>query len=178
MALGVSDGGCEGGGRYRGWGGGGGCVQESGARHVECVLQAGVAFGVLGAEGLEGTDVVVGVAAHVADADGEAVAHTDDAELRDGVLLEELGDEFLGVAKGEQVAGGQEVFLQHGGGEVDDEDQVADDASLEGCGVFQQSARRHVSVYGILTRSLDLPPPPTVWDLTVSSCLPPVVLQL
>lgn len=135
----------RGGGRYRGWGGGG-CVQESGARHVECVLQAGVAFGVLGTEGLEGTDVVVGVAAHVADADGEAVAHADDAELGDGVLLEELGDEFLGVAKGEQVAGGQEVFLQHGGGEVDDEDEVADDASLEWCGVFQQSARRHVSV--------------------------------
>lgn len=60
-----------------------------------------MAFGILGAEGLEGTDVVVGVAAHVANADGEAVAHADDAELGDGVLLEELGDEFLGVAKGE-----------------------------------------------------------------------------
>lgn len=95
-----------------------------------------MAFGVLGAEGLEGADVVVGVAAHVADANGEAVAHADDAELGDGVLLEELGDEFLGVAEGQQVAGWEEIFLGHGGGEVDDEDEVAYNASLEGCGVF------------------------------------------
>ena len=98
------------------------CVQESGAGHVERVLQAGVAFGVLGAEGLERADVVVGIAAHVADADGKAVAHADDAELGDGVLLEELGDEVLGVTEGEQIAGGEEVFLRHGGGEIDDED--------------------------------------------------------
>lgn len=95
-----------------------------------------MAFGVLGAEGLEGTDVVVRVAAHVTNADCEAVAHADDAELGDGVLLEELGDEFLGVAEGEQVTGGEEVFLGHGGGKVNDEDEVAYDASLERCGVF------------------------------------------
>ena len=109
-----------------------------------------MAFGVLGAEGLEGADVVGGVAAHVCDADGETVAHADDAELGDGVLFEELGDEILGVAEGEQVAGGEEVFLGHGGGEVDDEDEVADDASLEGGGVFEQSKGGYVSASGSL----------------------------
>lgn len=88
-----------------------GGVQQSGAGHVEGVLEAGVAFGVLGAEGLERADVVGGVAAHVGDADGEAVAHADEAQLRDGVLLEEFADEVLGVAQGELVARREEVLL-------------------------------------------------------------------
>lgn len=110
----------------------GGGVEERGAGHLEGVLEGRVALGVLRPEELELLDVLRGVAAHVADADGDAVAHADDAELRDGVLLEVFGDEFAGVAEREEVSCGTEVFLDHGEGEVEDEHEVADDSSLEG----------------------------------------------
>ena len=51
---------------------------------------------------------------------GESVAHAQDSELGNGVLLEELGDEGCGVAEGEEVARWAEVFLGHGEGEVED----------------------------------------------------------
>ncbi|KFY29185.1 hypothetical protein V493_02501 [Pseudogymnoascus sp. VKM F-4281 (FW-2241)] len=54
------------------------------------------------------------------DGHGEPVAHAQDAELGDGVLLEEFGDEGGGVAEGEEVACWAEVFFEHGGGEVED----------------------------------------------------------
>ena len=44
--------------------------------------------------------MVVWVAAHFADAFGEAVAHTKNGHLADGVLFKEFDDEVLGVAKG------------------------------------------------------------------------------
>lgn len=95
-------------------------MEERRPRHVEGVFEAGVPFWVLRPKGQDGADVVGGVAAHVADADGQAVTHADHAELGDGVLFEELGYEFGGVAEGEQVAGGAEVFFRHGEGEVQD----------------------------------------------------------
>jgi hypothetical protein len=61
-----------------------------------------------------------GVSAHIAHSNGDAVAHADDSELRDGVLLEEFRDEFAGVADGEEVASRSKVFLGHGEGEVED----------------------------------------------------------
>lgn len=51
---------------------------------------------------------------------GEPVAHAQDPELGNGVLLEELGDEGCGVAEGEEVARWAEVFFGHGEGEVED----------------------------------------------------------
>ena len=86
-------------------------MEERGAGHVEGVLEGGVALGGGGAEGGEGGDVRGGVAGDVGDADGEAVAHPDYAELGDGVLFEEFGDEFGGVAEGKEVAGWAEVFF-------------------------------------------------------------------
>lgn len=78
----------------------------------------------------DGPDVIVRIPTHVADPDGKPVSHADHSELRDRVLLEELGDKLLGVAEGEQVARRTEVLLRHGRGEVQDEDQVSYDASL------------------------------------------------
>lgn len=89
-------------------------------------------LGFLFPERQDGRDVIVRVPTHVADPDGEAVSHADDSELGDRVLLEELGDKLLGVAEGEEVARRAEVLLRHGGGEVEHQDQVADDASLQG----------------------------------------------
>lgn len=98
----------------------GGGVEEAGSRHFESVFERGLAAGFLLAEVVEGACVVVWVAAHVGDSDGEAIAHADYAELGDGVLFEEFGDEGAGVAEGEEVAGGPEVFFLHGDGEVED----------------------------------------------------------
>ena len=108
----------------------GGGVEERGAGHFEGVLERRIAFWLLRPDLLQGGDVLGGVAGHVADADGDAVAHADYAHLGDGVLLEEFEDEFSGVADREEVAGWPEVFFGHGGGHVNDHDQVADDASL------------------------------------------------
>lgn len=74
--------------------------------------------------------MVTRIAADVADAECEAVAHAEHAELRDGVLLEEFRYEFLGVADREEIAARAHVFFGHCGAEVDDEDDVADDAAL------------------------------------------------
>lgn len=97
-------------------------VEQSRARHVKGILQAWVSLWFLISEGLEFTNVVVWVARHIADADRKAVAHADNTKLGNGVLLEELDDEFLAVAEGEEVARWAEIFFGHGRGEVDDED--------------------------------------------------------
>lgn len=88
----------------------------------------------------DGFDVGVRVAGDVGDAFGEAVVHGEDAELGDGVLLEVFTDEVDGVTEGEDEAGGAEVFLCHRGREVEDEDEIPDDAALEGGFVFEESA--------------------------------------
>lgn len=99
--------------------------------------------------------MVVGVSAHVRNAHSKAIAHADDAELRDRVLFEELGDEVAGVADGEEVAGGSEVFLLHCDGEVEDEDYMADNASLERGGVLQESAELQSAIITPLAVLLD-----------------------
>ena len=114
-----------------------GRVEERGARHLERVLQRRVALWVRGRLRGQSGDVVRRVARQVAEADGQAVAHAEHAELRDGVLLEEFGDKVLSVAEGEKVAAGAHVLFGHGGAEVDDEDDVPDDAALERGGVFE-----------------------------------------
>jgi len=107
-------------------------VEERRAAHLQRVLEARVPLRLLLAELLEPLEVLAGVPADVADAHRDAVAHADDAQLRDGVLLKVLGDEFRGVAEREEVARGTEVLLRHGEGEVEDQDQMPDDASLQG----------------------------------------------
>ena len=119
----------------------GGGVEEGCARHFKGVLQARVSLWLLLSEGLKFADVVGWVAGHVAHADSETIPHADDAELGDGVLLEELGDEFLAVAEGEEITGGTEVLFSHGGRKVDDEDQMADDPSLGRSGILEASVR-------------------------------------
>lgn len=44
--------------------------------------------------------MVIWVSAHIGNAHGESVTHADYAKLRDGILLEEFGDEVGGVADG------------------------------------------------------------------------------
>ena len=112
-------------------------VKEGGARHFQGVFEGRVAFWFGLADLLDGGDVGGGVAGHVANADGDAVVHAYDAELGDGVLLEELVDEGSGVDEGEEEASWSEVLFIHGLGHVQDEDEVTDDASLQGGGVFQ-----------------------------------------
>lgn len=79
------------------------------------------------------------VARHVTDGDGNAVVHTDDAQLGYGILLKELIDEGSQVLQRQDVAGGTVVFVVHGDGHVKDDDDMADDASLQRCRVSQQT---------------------------------------
>ena len=120
-------------------------MEESSARHFKGILQAGVALWFLLSKGLQFSYVIGWVAGHIADADGEAIAHADYSELGDGVLLEEFGNEFLAVAESEEVACWAEVLFSHGRREVDDEDQMADDPSLGGSGIFEASGRWGIS---------------------------------
>ena len=85
--------------------------------------------------------MVCWITTHIRDPLGETVAHADYAELRDGVLLEELADKFLSVAKGKNVAGRPHVGFEHGDRAVDYEDKVPNDAALERGGVFESPVR-------------------------------------
>jgi hypothetical protein len=49
-------------------------------------------------------DVFCWVPAHVADPDGDAVPHSDDAHLADGVLLEVFTHEVNGVIERQEIA--------------------------------------------------------------------------
>jgi len=82
----------------------GGRVVKGGAGHVEGVLEGGLPFGVLGAEGLDSGYVVIWIAGEGGDGEGEAVARADYAELGNGVLFEEFDYEGCGVAECEEVA--------------------------------------------------------------------------
>ena len=70
------------------------------------------------------------VAAEIGYALCETIAHAYYAQLGYRVLLEEFCYERCCVAESEEEAGWSEVFLGHGEGEVENEDHVADDASL------------------------------------------------
>ena len=120
-------------------------MEEGSTGHFEGVLEGWVALWfVLGRGGLGGPDLgevceVSGwVAGHVADGNGDAVVHAYDAELGDGILLEELVDELGDVLKGNNEAVWAHVLFSHGNRHVENDDQVSDDASLERCSVFDQ----------------------------------------
>lgn len=81
--------------------------------------------------------MVVGIPAHVADANGQTVAHAYNSQLGDGILLKEFGDKFGGVSQRQKISCRTEVFFGHCYREVDDEDKMADDAPLEGSGVLE-----------------------------------------
>jgi len=81
------------------------------------------------------------VPTHITNAHRKAIPHANDSQLRDRVLLEELRYKFGGIPDREQISIGAQVFLGHRGGEVDDEDEMPDDAPLEGGGVFQRPAQ-------------------------------------
>ncbi len=78
-----------------------------------------------------------GIARHVTDSGCDTIAHAYYSQLRYRVLLEELPNKGFGIRKRQEVPGGTKVFLDHGNGHVEDEDEVADDASLEGCSVLE-----------------------------------------
>jgi len=78
------------------------------------------------------------VPTHITNAHRKAIPHANDCQLRDRVLLEELRYKFGGIPDREQISIGAQVLLCHCGGEVDDEDEMPDDAPLEGGGVFQR----------------------------------------
>ncbi len=81
--------------------------------------------------------MVARIPTHVAHTHSNSVAHAYDAELGDRVLLEKLRDELPHIAQSESVPCGPKVFLRHGRRQVNDEDQMADNASLDGGGVFE-----------------------------------------
>ena len=115
-------------------------ILENTKAHLEGVLQTGVAQGFLLLQvHAKLVNVVVGVAAHVADADGEAVTDGDDGHLADGVLLKVLAHEVDGVAESDVISVRQQVFVGHGEAHVEHQDEVADDATLEGCRVPQKA---------------------------------------
>lgn len=57
--------------------------------------------------------------------------HGEYAELADGVLFEELANVLLRVADGDEVAVRSHVFIKHGFTQIEDEEHMADDASLK-----------------------------------------------
>ena len=69
---------------------------------------------------------------HVSDALTDACAHAYDAYLAKGVLVKPLRDECAGGRQGEVEAGWTHVTIEHGSGEIEKEDQMADDGSADG----------------------------------------------
>ena len=143
-----------------------GRVVEASTRHLQRILQTRAAQRLAGmaadAQALDGDDVVVGIAAHFADAQADAVVHSEYAHLRDRVLLEELAHVVLGIAQRhyEPVARAV-VLVEHGFREVEDEDDVAYNAALEGLRVLPQSVSsllRHARPDVQYQRSAHSPP--------------------
>lgn len=97
-----------------------GRVEEACSSHFERVFETRLSARFLLSEFLERRDVIIGVSAHVGNANREAIAHTDYTELRDWVLFKEFRDEAAGVTDGEMVASGPEVLLLHCDGKVED----------------------------------------------------------
>lgn len=64
--------------------------------------------------------MVIGISTDVGNANREAIAHADYAQLGDGILFEEFGDEVAGITDREKVARGSEVLLLHCDGKVED----------------------------------------------------------
>ena len=106
--------------------------------HLQRVLQRWVTFWILATKSLDSVDMVVRIATHIAHLDGYAVAHTENAKLRDGILFEELSYEHDSVIDGEQIPSWPEVLLNHSDRQIENEQGVSNDAALERCRVFEQ----------------------------------------
>lgn len=63
-----------------------------------------------------------GVAGHVADGNGDAIVHADNAKLRDRVLFKELMDECRDVLEGYNETIWPHVFLGHRDRHVENDD--------------------------------------------------------
>jgi hypothetical protein len=85
-------------------------------------------------------NVVVWIAGHVGYANSKTIAHANYSELGDWILLEKLGDELGGVADGKEIPGWSKVFLKHGDGEIEDEDDMSNYTSLKGGRIFEKSS--------------------------------------
>lgn len=81
--------------------------------------------------------MVIRIPAHVADPNGQTITHAYDSQLGDGILLKEFGDKLGAVSQGEKISCRTEIFLGHCYGEIDDKNQMANDAPLEGGGVLE-----------------------------------------
>jgi hypothetical protein len=116
-------------------------VEQRCSGHLKRILQRWITFGLLFPNLLQSRDMIIRVATHVTDSDCNPIPHTNYAQLRDRVLLEELVYESHGVDNHQQVSRRPEVFLIHGKGHIENNDEVPNDTSLQWRGIFQQSDR-------------------------------------
>ena len=94
--------------------------------------------------------------AHRTDALCNAILHADDAHLRDRILIEELVDKLFGVFEHEFEARGTQVAVLHAERQVQYQEDVSDDASLNRVCVLQQSTpfgSQHKLVEGAFERA-------------------------
>ena len=92
-------------------------------------------------EAFERGEVCGGGAGEVGEALCETVSGDEDRELGDGVLAEELFDEGGCGCEEEAEAGWFEVGFEDGVTEVEEEDYVPDDSSLEWGRVFENAVK-------------------------------------
>ena len=129
----------------------GGRVEERRPRHLQRVLQRGTALGLarrarVVAQAGQRRHVLARIAAQVRHADADAVVHGENAELADGVLLEELAHVLLRVADRDQVPARPHVLVEHGLAQVEHQQHVSDDAALERGGVALFDSGGRVSI--------------------------------
>ena len=84
--------------------------------------------------------MVVWVSRDVGYASGQSVAHSDDSELGNRILLEELGYKGDGIVESQKVPSGAKVFLSHCAGEIEEKQEMSNYTTLERGGVFKESA--------------------------------------
>lgn len=72
--------------------------------HLKSVLKRWATFWVRTTQSFDGVDVIVRIARHVTNADGDSISHAEDTKLRDRILLEELADEADRIIDGEQMS--------------------------------------------------------------------------
>jgi len=116
-------------------------IQQRRSPHFQRILQTRMPLGLLLPQTLQLRNMLARVPAHITNAHRKPIPHANDPQLRDGVLLEELRYKLRCIPDRKQIPIGAQVFLGHRGGEVDDEDEMPDDASLKGGRVFQRPAK-------------------------------------
>lgn len=78
---------------------------------------------------------------HLADPLADPRTHTHDADLAQRVLVKPLRDEFPRVLQCKVKPRGPHVAVHHGGGEVQNQDEMADYRAADSCGRCQQSGK-------------------------------------